>query len=90
MNQNSWGNYTEMTLTTKEEGIFKQRYSQLDLPTLEDWTKRKFKWIEDLDIKPETIRYLEEYVGKQTLHDFETKSIIKEDTALRKQVNSEI
>ena len=52
-------------------------------------TKVRSKWIKDLNIRPESIRYIEDKVSK-TLHDIEAKVIFKDDTTLTKQVETEI
>ena len=52
-------------------------------------TKIRSKWIQDLNIRSQSIRYIEDKVGK-TLHDIEATSIFKDDTELRNQVETEI
>ena len=52
-------------------------------------TKVRSKWIKDLNIRPESIRYMEDKVCK-TLHDIEAKGIFKHDTPLAKQVKTEV
>jgi hypothetical protein len=46
------------------------RQMQID-PFLSPWTKLKSKWIKDLHIKPETVKFIEEKVGK-SLKDMDT------------------
>ena len=51
-------------------------------------TKVRSKWIKDLNIRPQSIRYIEDKVAK-TLHDFEVNGIFKDDTQLSNQVETE-
>ena len=44
-------------------------------------TKVRSKWIKDLNIRHESIRFIEENVGR-TPPDIEAKSILKDETAL--------
>ena len=52
-------------------------------------TKVRSKWIKDLNIRPESLRYIEDKVDK-TLHDIEANGIFKADMPLAKQVKTEI
>ena len=51
--------------------------------------KVRSKWIKDLSIRPQSIRYMEDKVGK-TPHDIEAKGIFKDDMELTNQVGTEI
>ena len=66
--------------------ICKKKDSDLHLSPC---TKVRSKWIKDLNIRPESLRYSEDKVGK-TLHDIEANGIFKADTPLAKQVKTEI
>jgi hypothetical protein len=50
-------------------------------PFLSPCTKLKFKWIKDLHMKPETLKFIEEKVGK-SLKDRETGGKFLNRTAM--------
>ena len=51
-------------------------------------TKVRSKWIKDLNIRPQFIRYIEDKVGK-TLHHIEATGIFKDDTQLTNKVETD-
>jgi hypothetical protein len=64
------------------------RRMQID-PFLSSCTKLKFKWIKDLHIKPETLKLIEEEVGKR-LEDMAIGGKILNRTAMACTIRSKI
>jgi hypothetical protein len=58
--------------------VFKIILSRID-PFLSPCTKLKSKWIKDLHIKPEALKFIEEIVG-ETLEDMGTGKIPKQNS----------
>jgi hypothetical protein len=56
-------------------------------PFLSSWTKLKSKWIKDLHIKPDTLKFIEEKVGK-SLEDMGTGKKFLNRTAMACAVRS--
>jgi hypothetical protein len=61
---------------------------QID-PSLSPYTKLKSKWIKDLHIKPETVKFIEEKVG-ESLEDMGIGEIFLNRTAMPFVVSSRI
>jgi hypothetical protein len=61
---------------------------QID-PSLSPYTKLKSKWIKDLHIKPETVKFIEEKVG-ESLEDMGTGGKFLNRTAMASAVRSRI
>jgi hypothetical protein len=86
------------TIQWKKDGIFNKccwhnwqlscRRMQTD-PFLSPCTKLKSKWIKDLHIKPETLKLIEEKVGK-SLNDMGTGETFLNRPAMACAVNQEL
>jgi hypothetical protein len=58
-------------------------------PVLSSCTKLKSKWIKDLHIKPETLKFIEQKVG-ENLEDMSTEGKFLNRTAMASAVRSRI
>ena len=58
--------------------------------TLTPYTKINSKWIKDLNVRPDTIKFLEESIGRRALYDINHSKILFDPPPRELEIKSKI